>query len=142
MSLLFYIYSQPASLQLFLVIGWVQYWEHVFDMKKNMYLICLRLPRQQLSTSQHQNSVTLCKKWSFLLRISSVNVTKFAVPANLVTFTEESLTFMCILIRILAIITFSFNKIWKIGTIITSPQSDHENLEIVKISYPIFTIVK
>ena len=39
------------------------------------------------------------KKWSFPLRISSVNVTKSQFPANLVTFTEEilneKLKFLC-----------------------------------------------
>ena len=34
---------------------------------------------------------SLHKKWSFPLRISSVNVTKSEVPADLVTFTEEIL---------------------------------------------------
>ena len=42
---------------------------------------------------------TLHKKWSFLLRISSDNVTKSTVPADLVTFTEEilngKLNFLC-----------------------------------------------
>ena len=41
----------------------------------------------------------LHKNWSFPLRISSVNVTKSAVPADLVTFTEEILNgklhFLC-----------------------------------------------
>ena len=45
------------------------------------------------------NSLTLHKKWSFTLRISSVNVPKSAVIADLVTFTEKVLNgklhFLC-----------------------------------------------
>ena len=43
--------------------------------------------------------LTLHKKWSFTLRISSVNVTKSAVSCGLVSFTEkilnEKLNFLC-----------------------------------------------
>ena len=38
-----------------------------------------------------QKNLTLHEKWNFSLRISSVNLTKFAVSCRLVTFTEEIL---------------------------------------------------
>ena len=41
----------------------------------------------------------LYKKWSFPLRLSSINVTKFEFPSNLVNFTEDilnrELLFLC-----------------------------------------------
>ena len=44
-----------------------------------------------LSRGQFHPNYSPVKKWSFPLRISSVNVTTSAFPADLVTFTEEIL---------------------------------------------------
>ena len=48
--------------------------------------------------------ITLHKKWSFPLRISTVNVSKFAETADLVTFTKEILN---VKLRFLCSITFA-----------------------------------
>ena len=64
-----------------------------------------------LSQQNQAIEITLHKKWSFSLRISSVNVIKSAVYCELVTFTEEiinePLHFLCSVKKHLSLFTFT-----------------------------------
>ena len=75
------------KLMIFLYMGFLQQ-QFMLQLNKNLR------PAVKLSIL-----VALHKKWSFPLRISSVNVTKSAETADLVTFTEEmingTLHFLC-----------------------------------------------
>ena len=68
------------------------FWEIRYSSKYLAILIVLKSAKRQIRS-------TALKKWSFQLKISSVNVTEPQFPADLVTFTEETLNgklhFLC-----------------------------------------------
>ena len=80
---------------------------HHQEIKTICFILCLisfgeksqGRPNCVLKWCLHSDVLTLHKKWSFLLRISLVNVTKSQETAHLVTFTEEILNgklhFLC-----------------------------------------------